>query len=112
MAPSSSKFESIDDILDSAEEGGVGCWGRIDRSVRPQFLCHHLLNEQRESFVVITEEVHAWEMMPRLVQHFIRNQPRRAVPKSGNRLFLALGVNIVVEDRLRFLMSGAVAILK
>lgn len=49
--------------------------------------------------------------MPWLVQHFIRNEFRRAAPKSSNRLFLNLGANVMVEDRLRFLMSGAEAIL-
>lgn len=89
-----------DDVVGLGEEGRVGALGGPGDGVGAEHGRHLLLDEGQQRAVVVAEEVHALDVLPRLVGGLVPEHLRRLVLQPGDGALGELLVDVVVEDLL------------
>lgn len=88
----------------------MGSLGRVGDGVGSEERSHALLNGEGDSLVVVAEEEHGVNLVPRLVGDDVFEDRSGLVLQLLNGLLLGLGLDIVVENLLGGLSMNVVAL--
>lgn len=103
--------QARDDVVGLGEEGRVGALGGPGDGVGAEHGRHLLLDEGQQRAVVVAEEVHALDVLPRLVGRLVPEHLRRLVLQPGDGALGELLVDVVVEDLLGCAGVNALALV-
>lgn len=92
--------QALDDVFRLREEGRVRALRRPRDGVGPEHGRHLLLDEGQQSAVVLAEEVHALDVLPRLVGGLVPEDLGRLVLQLGDGALGEILGHVVVEDLL------------
>lgn len=92
--------QARDHVVRLGEEGRVGALGGPGDGVGAEHGRHLLLDEGQQRAVVVAEEVHGLDVLPRLVRGLVPEHLRRLVLQLGDGALGEVLGDVVVEDLL------------